>query len=332
MFRWGVVGTGRIAGRFADAMADVADGTIVAVASREIQRADAYADRYGVPKRSAGRDDLLADPDVDVVYVATPHAMHEADTVAALDAGKHVLCEKAFALDARAARRMVDAARHADRFLMEAMWSRFLPAYRLLDDLLAGDAIGTPRLVEADFGFRAPFDPANRLFAPALGGGALLDLGVYPVQLCARVLGLPDRVAAQAIVGSTGVDETVTVLSHHERDRLGVVKASTRVALSCTARISGTDGSIGLPAPMHRPQHLVLDRGGSTEVLDAAFTGDGIRFEVGEVQRCLRAGRRESPIMPLDESVALMEVLDNVRRQVGVTYPDAIDDPSDVTP
>jgi predicted dehydrogenase len=318
--RWGVVGPGGIAARFAEAMRLVGDGEIVAVASRSLDRAHAFADRFGIPGRYGDGGDLYADPAVDAVYVATPHGRHEADTLAAVAAGRHVLCEKAFALNAGQARRMAGAARARGVFLMEALWSRFLPPYRRLRDLLDEGRIGEPLLVEADFGFRVPVAAEHRLFAPALGGGALLDLGIYPVQLCALVLGRPERVAADGVVGPTGVDEAVTGLLHH-RAGLGVVKAATRVALSCTARISGSEGWIDLPAFMHCPTSLAVTVAGTTERIDTAWEGDGLRFEIEEVHRCLAEGRTESEVMPLDESIALMEVLDDMRAQLGVTYP-----------
>jgi predicted dehydrogenase len=321
MVRWGVVGPGGIAERFANAMSTVDDGQIVAVSSRSLDRAEAFAQRHGIGRSYEGLDDLLADEAVDALYVATPHSRHESDTLAALAAGKHVLCEKAFALDAAQAARMVEAARRAGLFLMEALWSRFLPAYRQLGDLLGDEAIGEPLVVEADFGFRVPVNPDHRLFDLAKGGGALLDLGIYPVQLCVLVLGRPERVVADGVIGRTGADETVTALLHHRDGRLGVAKASTRVPLACTARISGTDGWIELPAFMHCPTSLTVHRGGASTTVDAGFEGDGLRFEIAEVHRCLADGRLESDVMPLDESIRLMQVLDDLRGQLGVRYP-----------
>jgi predicted dehydrogenase len=328
--RWGIAGPGGIAERFAEGMERVADGEIVAVASRARERADAFADRHAIPKRYGSCGDLAADSEVDAVYVATPHSRHEQDTLTYLAAGKHVLCEKPFALNAAQARRMAEAARAGGLFLMEAMWTRFLPAYRRLRELLDDRRIGEPLVVEADFGFRVPVNPQHRLFDLALGGGALLDLGIYPIQLCAFVLGTPERVRADGVVGETGADEVVTGLLHHSGGRLGVVKAATRVALSCTARISGSDGWIGLPAPMHHPTALTIGGPGGPgaggaiggiEQVDAAFEGVGLRFQVEEVHRCLAAGQTESPVMPLDESIALLGVLDDMRAQLGVVYP-----------
>jgi predicted dehydrogenase len=319
--RWGIAGPGGIATRFASDMPRVEGGEVVAVASRSMDRARAFADRFGITRYHGSYEALAEDADVDAVYVATPHSRHAADSILYLEAGKHVLCEKPFTLNAAQAKGVAAAARANDRFVMEAMWSRFLPAYRALSDVLASGEIGEPLLVEADFGFRVPVDPRRRHFDLAQGGGALLDLGIYPVQLCFLVLGAPDAVAAQARVGETGADEQVAAVLHHRDGALGVVKAAIRTSLSCTARIAGTDGSIDLPAFMHCPDHLTVHGAGGERRIDAPFDGDGLRFQVDEVHRCLAAGLRESPRMPVDESIAIAAVLDEIRAQIGVRYP-----------
>lgn len=317
--RWGVIGPGGIAERFATAMADVDDGRIVAVASRSAERADAYGDRHDVAHRYAGDDAvaaLVADDEVDAVYVATPNQRHADDAIAALEAGRAVLCEKPIARDVAGAERMVAVARDRGVFLMEALWSRFLPAYGVLRDVLDEGRIGTPVVVEADFGFVAPVDPTHRLFAPELGGGALLDLGIYAVHLCSWVLGDVDDVRAQGVIGETGVDEVVTGLLHHRGGGLGVVKAAVRASLSCTARISGTEGFITVPAFMHCPDSVTVVGGGRIDTIDTSFTGDGLRFEVEHVHRCLAAGRTESDVMPLDASLDQLRVLAALRAQL----------------
>jgi predicted dehydrogenase len=321
MIRWGVIGPGSIATGFAEAMQWAEGGTITAVASRSTERADAFADRFGIPTRYGDYDALAADPGVDVVYVATPHARHEADAVACLQAGKHVLCEKPLALNARQAARMAEEARARGLFLMEAIWSRFLPAYRSLVDVIGAGLIGEPLLVEGDFGFRRPVDPRHRHFAPDLGGGALLDLGIYPMQLCTLVLGPIERVVADGVVGQTGVDEVVTALLHHRGGGLGVVKAAIRVAMTCTARIAGTDGVIDLPAMMHCPNSLTVSSAAGVERIDASYEGNGLRFEIDEVHRCLAEGRTESDVVPLHESIALAATMDAIRGDLGVVYP-----------
>jgi len=322
MIRWGIAGPGGIAARFAGAMTRVDDGQIVAVASRSAERAAAFADRFDVTARYDDYRALADDPTVDAVYVATPHARHEADTLGYLGAGKHVLCEKPAALNATQARRMVDAAAAGGRFLMEAVWSRFLPSYRRLVEVLGSGRIGTPLQVEGTFGFRRPLDPTHRLFDRNLGGGALLDLGIYPIQLCTLVLGPIEHIAGGGVIGPTGVDEQVAAVLRHERGGLGVIQAAITVPLACTARISGSDGWIDLPAFMHCPTSFTVTGGVSQpEVVDASFEGDGFEFEIAEVHRCLAAGLTESPTMPWSETVALAEAMDTVRAQIGLTYP-----------
>ncbi|HEX4433365.1 MAG TPA: Gfo/Idh/MocA family oxidoreductase [Acidimicrobiales bacterium] len=321
MIRWGVVGPGIIATGFAEAMQWADGGTITAVASRSLERAEAFGDRFDIATRYGDYDALAADPDIDVVYVATPHSRHEVDTIGLLRAGKHVLCEKPFALNAHQARRMAEEATRQGLFLMEAIWSRFLPSYRSLVEVIGEGRIGQPLLVEADFGFRRPIDPVHRHFAPELGGGALLDLGIYPIQLCTLVLGPIERVVADGVVGATGVDEVVTALLHHGEDRLGVVKAALRVGMTCTARIAGTEGAIALPAMMHCPNSLTVSSAAGVEHIDASYEGNGLRFEIDEVHRCLAAGRTESSVVPLSESIALATTLDAIRAELGVVYP-----------
>ena len=322
-WRWGIIGPGGIATQFATGMAMVGDGELTAVASRALARADAFADRFAIPHRYDRVGTLVDDPDVDVVYVATPHAQHMDATLAALDAGKHVLCEKPLALSARQAQLMADRARARGRFLMEAMWSRFLPSYVALRDVLSSGRLGEPLLVEADFGFRAAVQPSHRHFDLALGGGATLDLGVYPVQLCSLVLGPPSRVAADGVTGETGVDEQVAAVFHHPGGALGVVKAAIRVAMACSARIACTDGTISLPPLMHCPDHIDVTTAHGTERIDGGWQGEGLRFQVHEVHRCLDEGRSESAIMPLDESVSIASTMDAMLAAVGVEYPNA---------
>jgi predicted dehydrogenase len=321
VIRWGIAGPGDIATRFAEGMRDVAGGEVVAVGSRSADRAAAFAERFGIPRAVGSYEALADDPDVDVVYVATPHTRHAADTLLFLSAGKHVLCEKPFALNASQANEMVEAAAQQQLFVMEAMWSRFLPAYRTLRELLDEQRLGEPLLVESSFGWRTPeVIPTERHFDLAQGGGALLDLGVYTVNLSQFVLGPVESVVARGHVGPTGVDEHVAAVLQHSGDRLGVVQAAIRTPLTCTARIACTGGVIDIPAFMHCPDHLVVRTPAGESRLDGAWEGEGLRFQVEEVHRCLAAGLLESPVMPWRETIGIAEVLDSIRAQVGVRY------------
>jgi predicted dehydrogenase len=321
VIRWGVAGPGSIATGFAEAMELVAGGSIVAVGSRSQERADAFGNRFDIARRHGNYEALAADPEVDVVYVATPQSRHAEDTTMFLQAGKHVLCEKPFALNSTQAQAMIDEARRQNLFLMDAVWSRFLPAYQVLGDLLREERIGDPLMVEADFGFRSPPSLENRLFRPELGGGGLLDLGIYPLQLCSLVLGNPVGVVADGVIGETDVDEQVAAIVRHPEGRLGVIKAALRVNMTCRARITGTDGVIELPAMMHCPDSVNVASSAGIEEIDCTYEGNGLRFEIEAVGACIDAGKSESQLMPLDETLVLISTLDSIRQQIGFRFP-----------
>ena len=216
---------------------------------------------------------------------------------------------------------MVDTARERGLFVMEAIWSRFLPAYQLLGELLADGAIGEVESVDADFGLRFPFDPTHRLFDLALGGGALLDLGIYPLQLASLVFGPPSDVRAVARIGETGTDEHVAAVLAHAGGGLATIRAATQVNLACTARISGREGVIELPAFMHCPNALTITTPAGVELREAPIVGEGLRYQVTEVHRCLRAGELESPVVTHTETLRLAATMDQIRHQIGVRYP-----------
>jgi len=323
--RWGIAGTGMIAGIFANAFAEVDGGSVVAVGSRALTSATRFAATHAIPRAHGTYADLVADPEVDAIYVATPHAQHEELTVAALEAGKHVLCEKPMSLSAPQSARMVEAARAHDRFLMEALWSRFLPAYLTIDELVADGAVGEVLCVDASLGFRAPFDPDHRLFDRELGGGALLDLGIYPVHLAHSVLGTPSAVGAAARLGPTGVDEHTVVTMEFADGALAIAHAAIRVSLSGTAIVTGTEGAIEIPMPMHCPSHLDLVRfaDGERHRTDTPPGTAPFHFEIDEVHRCLAAGLTESPRLPLSASLGIADTLDRAAAAIGLVYPEA---------
>ena len=319
--RWGIASTGKIAASFTTGLRCLGDAEVVAVASRAQDAADRFGAAHGIARRYASYEALAVDNEVDVVYVGTPHSRHCADTLLFLDGGKHVLCEKPMAINEQQVVAMTDRAVANGRFLMEAMWARFLPAYTVLRALVEGGRIGEVRMVTGSFGFRAPFDPDHRLFAPALGGGALLDIGLYPVQLALMLLGEPERVAAVADIGSTGVDEQVAVTMGFGGGGVAVAEAALRTNLACTARVSGTDGAIDVPAFLHCPAYLDVQSGAGTTRVDTPMDGNGLHYQAMEVHRCLRAGETQSPIMPLADSRALARTLDRARAEIGLVYP-----------
>lgn len=320
--RWGILGTGNIAQQFARGLQVLPGAELVAVGSRTQESARAFATEFGARRAHGSYDALADDPEVEVVYVATPHTLHAANTLLCLGAGKAVLCEKPFALNAPEAQQMVDAATAGGLFLMEAMWTRFFPLVGTLRDLLRAGRIGEVRLLQADFGFRSEVNPAHRLYNPTLGGGALLDVGVYPVSLASYVLGEPAAISSQAHLGETGVDEQAALVFKYPSGALALLSAAIRTATPHEALIVGTEGSLRLHAPWWQPIHMTLTpAAGEPEVYTEPLPHNGYAYEAAEVARCLRAGLLESPVMPLAETLAIMRTLDSCRAQWGLRYP-----------
>lgn len=319
--RWGVLGTGAIAHRFMSGLRAVPGAEVAAVGSRSAATARRFADTWDIPRAHATYADLAADTGVDVVYVATPHSVHHEAAVLCLEAGRHVLCEKPLAVNAAEASSMIDTARRTDRFLMEAMWTRFAPATAAARRLVAGGAIGEVRMVQASIGARMAYDPAGRLFAPELAGGALLDVGVYPVAFASMVLGEFTSLTAQAHKAPTGVDSQVAMTVTGPGGTLGLLGCSIETPIPRRADIVGTRGSIAL-TDWFCPTALVLHRDGAEpEPMDFPHRANGFEYEVEEVHRCLRAGRRQSPLMDWQESLRIARTLDAVRERIGVAYP-----------
>ena len=320
--RWGILGTGSIAKKFAKGLRHVGASRLEAVGSRTQDSAQVFGEEFGVPNRHPSYADLANDPEVDVVYIATPHSLHKENSVLCLNAGKAVLCEKPFTICATEAEEMVRVARQKRLFLMEAMWSRFLPVAVKVRELLADSAIGEVRMLNADFGFRAGFNPEGRLFNPALGGGGLLDVGVYCISLAHMIFGPPTRISGLAHLGETRVDEQAAVLLGYERGEIAITSCAVSTNTPQQAIILGTEGRIHLPSPWWCGTKLILSRNGETDQeLDLSFEGNGYNFQADEVVRCLQAGLLESPIMPLDESLAIMRTMDAIRAQWGLVYP-----------
>ncbi|WP_435970428.1 Gfo/Idh/MocA family protein [Streptomyces sp. Qhu_M48] len=320
--RWGILATGGIAERFTTDLLTLDGAEVVAVASRTEASAKAFADRFGIPRAYGGWDGLFADEDVDVVYVATPHHAHREAAGRALEAGRAVLCEKALTLNAREAEELVALARDRGLFLMEAMWMYCNPLVRRLAELVRDGAIGEVRTVQADFGLAGPFAADHRLRDPAVGGGALLDLGVYPVSFAQLLLGEPDTVHAHALISPEGVDLNTGMLLGWDSGASALLSCSLVADTPLTASVTGTLGRIDVPRGFFFPERFTLHRAGHEP---EEFTSDddphSFRHEAAEVMRVLRAGGTESPLVPLDGSLAVMRTLDAVRDRVGVRYP-----------
>ncbi len=321
IINWGILGPGSIAQRFAKGLQSVPDAKLYAVGSRSLQKADEFADKHDAPKRYSRYEELAADPDVQAVYIATPHPQHKDAALLCLNHGKAVLCEKPFTVNAKEAAEVIELARAKDLFLMEGMWARFFPGMVRVRELLASGAIGEARMLQADFGFRTDVNPEGRLFSPALAGGGLLDVGVYPISLASMIFGTPTGVSGQAQIGETGVDEMAAVTLKYAQGQLASIVTGVRINTPSEATIFGTEGSLKLHSPFWNPVKLTLSAGGKTEELSVPFEGEGFNYEAQEVQSCLRAGKTESAIMPLDETLAIMQTLDTLRSQWGLKYP-----------
>ena len=315
---WGILGAGRIAGKFATEAKLVPGARLMAVGSRSVEKAEQFARQNGIERAYGSYAELVADPDVDAIYVATLHPTHCEHTLLALGHGKAVLCEKPFAVTGREARMMIERARERKLFLMEAMWSRFNPITMQVRRWIAEGRIGEPRMLTVDFGFRAGWNPESRLLNPALAGGALLDVGVYVLAYASMVFGRPVQIQAAAHIGETGVDEQTAMVLKYAGGQIASLTCAVRTPSPQGARIDGTEGAIEIPAFWRAPTARLIRP--KEDPIEAA--GEiGFQFEIAEAMACLRAGEIESPNMPLDETLSIAETMDEVRRQIGLKYP-----------
>ena len=312
--RWGILGAGWIARQMAEALAVLPDAELIAIGSRFRDKAEAFGREVDVPLRFGSYEDLAACSEVDVVYVATPHSSHAHDAALALRAGKSVLCEKPLTVNAAEAEVLIACARSEGLFLMEAMWTRFVPAVVRLREWIATGAIGEVRLLSANIGWRHAFDPQSRLFASELAGGALLDIGVYPVSLASMLFGAPSDVSGVMQTAPSGVDAQCAVSLAYPDCRLATFLASFESDLPCDAFVIGTEGWIRLHPPIVAPEALTRTTpDGTEETVELPHLGNGYSHEAIEVMACLRDGKLESAVMPLDESLAIMRTLDAIR-------------------
>jgi predicted dehydrogenase len=320
--RLGILGTGNMAKAFASSLAYSSGIELVAVASRRQESAEQFAEQFRISKPYTGIGAMLEDGGTDLVYIASPHAMHCQDTLHCLEAGTAVLCEKPFAINAHQARLMIEKAREKNLFLMEAMWSRYIPAIVRLRELLADNVIGKVNLMLAGGAFMPHYDPQAYLFRPDLGGGVLLDAGVYLVSMASMLFGVPSKILATGSIGDSGVDEHDAFLLQHDDEAIACLHVSLRASASPEILLLGERGKIRVHAPLFAPRRLTLSRTGSDDqTIDLPFEGNGYQFEAMEAAKNIRAGKTESNLMPLDETLAIMRTMDEIRRQINLTYP-----------
>ncbi len=319
--RWGIIGLGKIAHKFAADLLLADNAVLQGVASRSETKAAEFARQYAANKYYGSYEGLLNDPEIDIVYIATPHVLHFENTMSCLEHNKSVLCEKPMGMNAEQVWLMIEKARRNNLFLMEGIWTRFLPATKKLLELLEQNAIGTPLHLKADFGFKAAYEPEKRLFKKSLGGGALLDIGLYPLYLSLLVLGKPKTIKALARFTETGVDSYVSIIAEFETAAMGLLEATLDSKTPTEAEIYGTQGKIKIHSRFHQSEKISLfDEQDHESVIELPLTGNGYVHEIEEVHACLSNGQKESEKLPLATSLALAELLDQVGQEIGLSY------------
>ncbi len=322
--RWGILGCGKIARKFASDLQWVRDAKLVAIGAREQSSADAFAKDFPVQYKHGNYQALVENPEVDVIYVATPHALHYEHVMLCLRHKKAVLCEKAFAMNYWQTKEMIDYAKSQQTFLMEAFWTRFLPHYLKVKDLIAQGKIGDIQYINAEFGFRPTTPISQRIYDPALGGGSLLDVGVYPVFLALDILGKPDEIHASMIAATSGVDEQCSMQFKYKNGAMANLFSSFAANLATGADIAGNHGRIRLTHRFHGPTTLMEFYPGiidSRQIIEfEKGKGNGYEYEARHVTKCLQEGLLESPIRAFDDTLLLMQTLDRIRERAGIFY------------
>lgn len=327
--KWGIIAPGNIAEQFATGINSTTNGEIYAVCSRNIDNALSFMAKYGGEKAYNNEEELAADQQVDIIYIANPHPFHKDSALTCLRSGKAVLCEKPLTVNAADSKLLIDTAREQNVFLMEAMWTRFLPVIAKTRELIADNTIGEIRMLNANFGFTTAFDPESRLLNPALAGGALLDVGIYPLALTSMILGKPAKMQSVACLGRTGVDEQFSLNMQFPGGAIASISAAVQTQLSQDAWIYGTTGAIHLHAPWWHGTTLSLYRQspelenslGEEEIISLKYKSNGYNCEAEAVAELILNGAKESDIMPLAESLQLAEIMDAARAEWGLRYP-----------
>jgi predicted dehydrogenase len=320
--RWGILATGLIARLFTSDLV-LTGHTVAAVGSRSRQTADRFAAKFGIPKAHGSYEALVADPEVDIVYVATPHPLHAPNAMAALEAGKHVLVEKPFTMNAAEAQKVMDLAERKGLLALEAMWTRFLPHMLRIREIVASGILGEIRSIVADHTQDLPDDPTHRLNAMELGGGALLDLGIYPISFAWDILGMPLEVQSTARFRPTGADAQVATIFRHAGDAMSFTLSASDTAGPNVATVIGTEGRIDIDAVWYSPTAFRVydNKRKILEEFKSTVLGRGMQYEAAEAERLIRTGTLASEILPPSDTVGILRTLDTVRAQIGLRYP-----------
>ena len=320
-YNWGIIGLGNIAHKFAHDIQLVEDATLYGVASRNIEKARKFGQTYNSTKCYGSYKELLNDSHIDVVYIATPHAYHCELALEAMDAGKAVLCEKPFGMNRVEVEKLIAKSKEKKVFLMEALWTRFIPATEKLLSLLKSDIIGDLKSVRADFGFKAVFEPEKRLFKKELGGGALLDIGIYPIFISLLTLGVPTEIKALATMFPSNVDSSCSMIFGYDSDQSAVLDANLLANTPIVCWLHGTKGSLKMSNPFHSTKEISFFKDRElVETYNLEYTGLGYYHEILDVQESLKQNKLESEKLPLSFSLELISIMDKVREEIDLNY------------
>ena len=323
VYNWGIIGLGSIAKKFAEGLAVLPNAKLYAVASRSLEKAKKFAASYNAPVAYGSYEEIAADKNVDIIYIATPHTLHYENTMMSLRNKVAVLCEKPFAINRKEVVNMIATAKENKVFLMEAMWTAFLPSIIKIKEVIASGLIGEVQTIRADFGIKPPYDPTSRIYNLSLGGGSLLDIGIYPAFLALEILGKPDEIKALASIGKTGVDENCGFVFRYKNGPIASLFSTILADTSTDAMITGTDGIIHIHSKFFMPVGftVISSEDKATEIAPE-YAGNGYNYEAAEVMACLDRGAMESNIMSHEKSLQLIEILDKIRNECGIQYPE----------
>ncbi|MHA7057149.1 Gfo/Idh/MocA family protein [Aquimarina sp. M1] len=319
-YNWGIIGCGKIAHKFAEDLTTVPDAKVYAVASRNLKKAEDFGKMYNATQYYGSYEEVAINPDVDIIYIATPHVFHFENTIMCLQQKKPVLCEKPFAMNISQVEEMIAIAKSNNTFLMEALWTYFLPHYNYVMQIIASNELGKIRNLKADFGFAGTYNPENRLFNKKLGGGSLLDVGIYPLFAALTLLGYPNKIEANASFSNNGIDENCSISLIYEENVKASLYCSITQKTNTEAIIELEEGTISINSRFHEPSSITITINGISTLYEFPVHTNGYSFEAIHVQEMLRLGNTESTIMTFSKSLEMIRLLDAVRDKINLTY------------